>query len=60
MTTRSMFTPISTAVSGSCAAARMPRPSRVVSHEPVEREHHHDRGHDDEHLVVAYAGADRW
>ena len=28
MTTRSMFTPMSAAVSASCATARMPRPSR--------------------------------
>ena len=29
ITTRSMFTPMSWAVSGSCAVARMPRPSRL-------------------------------
>ena len=55
--TRSRLTPISAAVSGSWATARMPRPSRVRLHELVEHDHHDDGADDDEdvdvgHLVV--------
>ena len=53
MMTRSMLTPISVAVSGSWATARMPAAEPGAVHELVEGDHHDDqRAHDDEHLVV--------
>ena len=50
---RSLLTPISVAVSGSCATARMPRPVRVRRMNRSVADHEEHRSdHDDQLLAV--------